>query len=123
MESLGKTGEDLVTVHYKSLGYTILERNFIQHFGKQMGEIDLIASKDQEIVFVEVKTRASNRFGTSFEAIDNSKKRKLVNMVKLYLNLHSQYAGFNPRIDVAAVDIDNTQQPVIILANAIEDLS
>lgn len=123
MGNLGKAGEDLVAAYYENLGFKILDRNYIQRFGKQMGEIDLVASKQNEIVFVEVKTRASARFGTAFEAVDFSKQRKLVNMAKLYLSVHPDCQAYNPRIDVASVDVDNKENPVIILTNAIEDLS
>lgn len=119
---LGRQGEDLTARYYENLGYQILERNFIQHFGKQIGEIDLVATLNSEIVFVEVKTRTSQRFGTALEAVTPGKQRKLVNMVKLYLNLHPQYQNFTPRIDVATVDVDNQLKPVTILMNAIEDL-
>ncbi len=123
MSNLGKTGEDLAAKHYGSLGYEIIDRNYIQRFGRQMGEIDLVAAKDSEIVFVEVKTRTSSRFGSALEAVTLAKQRKLVNVVKLYINLHPQYQNFTPRIDVATVDVDNKLKPVTILMNAIEDLS
>lgn len=119
--NLGKLGEDLVAAHYSKLGYKICDRNFIFPHGKQMGELDLIAAKNNEIVFVEVKTRSNKRFGTPFESVDIYKQRKLVKMAKLYMSLHPKYKGFNFQIDVAAVDIDNPHNPVIILANAIED--
>ena len=122
MNDLGQKGEQLVAQKYAQQGFKLLEKNYIFPRGKQMGELDLIFIKQQEIVFVEVKTRASNKFGTAFDAVDFYKQRKLIKTAKLYLQLHPKYQGFNYRIDVAAVDIDNQQQPVIILTNAIEDL-
>lgn len=121
MNTAGKIGEDLVAEYYAGMGFKIIERNYIPPFGKATGEIDLIACKDKEIVFVEVKTRSNNRFGNSFEAVDIFKQRKLVRTVKLYIHTHPQYQEFNYRIDVAGVDVDNIEKPVIILANAIED--
>lgn len=122
MNELGKLAEELTAQHYVKLGFRVLDKNFIQRFGKQMGELDLVLTKDKAIVFVEVKARRSSRFGSGPEAVDFSKQRKLVNMVKLYLNTHPQYQSMTPRIDVADVDIDNRPQPVIILENVIEDL-
>lgn len=121
MKTLGATGEKLVEEKYLSEGYRLLERNYIFPHGKQMGEIDLIFIKNQELVFVEVKTRSNDRFGGAFEAVDQSKQQKLVRTAKLYLQLHPKFENNNYRIDVAAVDIDNQEQPVIILMNAIED--
>lgn len=122
MTDSGRAGEDLVCRHYQNLGFKLLERNYTAPFGKQTGELDLIFQKDRGIVFVEVKSRSSSKFGTPFEAVDINKQRKLVRTAKMYLHLHPQFTQFDYRIDVAAVNIDNPGQPVIILANAIEDL-
>ncbi|HEX5430031.1 MAG TPA: YraN family protein [Patescibacteria group bacterium] len=119
--NLGQQGEMLVAKHYENLGFRILDRNFIFPKGKQTGELDLVALKDGELVFVEVKTRSSAKFGGPFESVDLGKQRKLVKMTKLYLQLHPELRDKNYRIDVAAVDIDNQHEPVIILPNAVED--
>jgi putative endonuclease len=122
MRELGQKAERLVEEKYREQGFKLLERNYIFPYGKQVGEIDLIFSKDQSLVFVEVKARSNNRFGGPFEAVDMSKQRKLIKTAKLYLQLHKAYQNYNYRIDVAAVDIDNPEKSVIILENAIEDL-
>ena len=123
MSISGQTGEDLACRYYQSLGYQLLDRNYIAPFGKQTGELDLVFQKDREIVFVEVKARSNDKFGGPFEAVNWSKQRKLVNIAKMYMHLHPQFADYNYRIDVAAADIDNVSEPVIILMNAIEDLN
>lgn len=122
MTDSGRAGEDRVCRHYQNLGFKLLERNYAAPFGKQTGELDLIFQKDSQIVFVEVKSRSNTKFGTPFEAVDLGKQRKLVRTAKMYLHLHPNVAQLDCRIDVAAVDIDKPAQPVIILANAIEDL-
>jgi len=122
MHDLGQRGERLVEAKYKALGFKLLERNYIFPHGKQTGELDLVFVKSNELVFVEVKTRSGNSYGTPFEAVDVNKQRKLVKTAKLYLRFHKQYQDYDYRIDVAAVDIDNKDNPVIILVNAIEDL-
>src|SRR5262249_17809263 len=116
--NLGKAGEDLVCADYKANGYRLLERNYVFRKGKQTGEIDLIFAKDKLIVFVEVKTRSSEKFGNAFEAVDYFKQKKLVHTAKLYLQLHPKFTDYDYQIDVAAVDIDNKDKPVIILTNA-----
>lgn len=122
MNDLGRRGEDLVAAKFKQEGYKLLERNYIFPRGKQSGELDLVFIKDREIVFVEVKTRSGSSYGSPFEAVDLNKQRKLVRTAKLYLHLHPKFESLNYRIDVAAVDIDNLINPVIILKNAIEDI-
>lgn len=122
MSELGAVGERLVEEKYLAQGFQLLERNYVFRHGRQIGELDLVFRKNNEIVFVEVKTRKSSSFGGPFEAVDVNKQRKLVRTAKLYLQLHPKFQNYNYRIDVAAVDIDNKQNPVIILENAIEDL-
>ena len=99
-----------------------MEKNYVFRHGRQMGEIDLIFEKEKEIIFVEVKARSGSKFGGPFEAVDSNKQRRLIKTAKLYLQLHPKFSGYNYRIDVAGVDIDNPDKPVIILENAIEDL-
>ena len=60
----GNTGENLATEYLEKQGYTILERNF---YCKQ-GEIDIIAKIKKTLVFIEVKTRKSDTFGTDSQA-------------------------------------------------------
>jgi putative endonuclease len=122
MSKIGLDGERLVEKKYLSFAFKLLERNYIFPKGKQIGEIDLIFIKQEELVFVEVKTRSNNSFGGPFEAVDINKQRKLVKTAKLYLLAYPKYQNYSYRIDVAAVDVDNIENPVIILENAIEDL-
>jgi len=117
----GRDAEELVAANYHSKGFKLLERNYIFPKGKQIGEIDLILTKNREIVFVEVKARSSNKFGRGFESVDFFKQKKLVKTAKLYLQLHPKFQDFDYRIDVAEVDIDKSPPSVIILTNAIED--
>jgi putative endonuclease len=53
----GSFGEQVATEYLKKKGYRILERNYANAKGRRLGELDIIAEYDGEIVFVEVKTR------------------------------------------------------------------
>lgn len=77
---VGKKGEDIAVEYLKKKGYKILERNY----RKQYAEIDIIGEKDQTVVFFEVKTRTSNKFGTPFEAITHWKLRPLIQLAEYY---------------------------------------
>ncbi len=121
MNDSGKIGEDLAAAEYQKQGYKIIARNYIPKTGKQAGELDLVCKKEKEIVFVEVKMRNSKQFGGPFESVDEFKQRKLIQMAKYFMLIHKEYDGYEYRIDVAAVAIDNGNGSVTILTNAIED--
>ncbi len=69
-KDLGKKGEDIACEYLIKNGYQIIERN--KHFSK-FCEIDIIAKYKSKIIFVEVKTRKSNAFGSPMEAITKQK--------------------------------------------------
>lgn len=78
---LGKRGEEIACRYLQEKGYAILETNF--RFGR--GEIDVIAKQQETIVFVEVKTRSSNKYGYPEESVTESKKEKLKETAMEYL--------------------------------------
>lgn len=120
--NLGAVGEELVAQYYSKLGYKVLARNYVYRHGRQSGEIDLVVLKNKELVFIEVKTRRNTKFGSAAESVDFFKQAKLVRTAKIFIQQHPKFNGFDYRIDVAEVDVDNTAKPVIIIPNAIEDL-
>lgn len=78
----GNRGEDLACEYLKKNGYEILERN--KHFSK-LCEIDIIAKLKNKVVFVEVKTRKTDNYGTPFEAITKTKYNNIKTGVLSYL--------------------------------------
>lgn len=64
-EELGRFGENMAAQYLEGEGYEILARNF----RCRLGEVDLIAAKDEELAFVEVKTRSQDDFGRPAEAL------------------------------------------------------
>jgi len=79
--SLGDRGEDLAAASLKKQGYKILERNY----RTPLGEIDLIARHQKALVFIEVKTRTSDRFGAGQEAVHHAKQARLRKLADYYL--------------------------------------
>lgn len=79
--SLGKLGEKAAAKFLKQKGYKILETNFFNPRGKKLGEIDIIARKNGEIIFVEVKTRLSN--GKNILPEENITFKKLYHLNKI----------------------------------------
>jgi putative endonuclease len=102
-------GEDLAADYLKNKGYKIIERNY----RKGYGEIDIVSTKNNLLVFVEVKTRTSNAFGEPFEQITKSKIRTLVKTSEYYKILHPQLPE-GMRIDVISVSLDYESKSNII---------
>jgi putative endonuclease len=98
----GAKGEDLACEYLKKNGYEILERN--KHFSK-FCEIDIIAKYKNKIIFIEVKTRKTNAYGTPLEAITKNKYKNIKTGVLSYLaeNKISDY-----QIDVIGITIHPT---------------
>lgn len=94
-------GEMLAARFLRSRGYRILHKNLRTPFG----EIDIIAERARTLVFVEVKTRLSERFGTPQESITRVKRRHILDNCRYFLK--NRAAG-DPRcrIDVITVEID-----------------
>ena len=73
-------GEDMAVEYLKSKGYKIIDRNFRRGYG----EIDIICTHKNTLIFVEVKTRTSTKFGTPAESITYSKLRSLIKTAEFY---------------------------------------
>lgn len=95
---LGKCGEDFACEYLKKNKYKILERNYKNKFG----EIDIIASFKNAVVFFEVKTRFSAKFGKPYEAVNFYKQKKITTAAKLYLVKNGQYYS-DVRFDVIEI--------------------
>ncbi len=78
---LGSTGEKIAADFLKRRGYRIRETNF----RCRTGEIDIIAEKDGCLVFIEVRTKTSLKFGIPEESVTAAKKEKLVNTALTYI--------------------------------------
>ena len=77
----GTTGEELASGFLKKQGYGITEKNYRTKFG----EIDIIAVHRKTVVFVEVKMRTSDLFGTPGEAVNTAKLNKIRKVASYYL--------------------------------------
>ncbi|MDI1354019.1 MAG: YraN family protein [bacterium] len=80
-KQLGLEGEAQAKKHLEEKGYTILEKNW--RFKKY--EVDLIARKDDLIVFIEVKTRKNNTFGEPEVFVTRKKQNFLIAAANQYL--------------------------------------
>ena len=97
---LGKKGEKLVENYLLERGYKLLKRNF----RTPVGEADLVMQENGEIVFVEVKARTSEKFGSPREAVGKEKQKRYYKIALCY----GEKTGGEPnaRFDVAEVYAD-----------------
>lgn len=109
----GKRGEDLATAFLEKKGYGIVERNF----RTRNGEIDIVAIDQSEkpptLVFVEVKTREGNAYGTPLEAITYFKLKFLVRTAMVYSTTHPRLPK-SLRIDAVAVSLGSDGEMIDI---------
>ena len=98
----GKQGENYACRLLQKSGYRIIERNFTSRFG----EIDIIAQDKDTLVFVEVKTRWSRRFGLPEEAVTPQKLFRIKKTGE-YFSLRHPHLPKKLRIDVVAIEIEN----------------
>ena len=94
----GSSGERIAEEYLKKEGYDILARNF----RTRLGEIDIVASKGEYLVFVEVKARKSEAYGFPSESVTYAKQRKTSMVASQYIKLN-MYFGAAVRFDVVEV--------------------
>ncbi len=113
-KALGNRGEWLAAQKLESIGYHIHERNW----RCSIGELDIVAEKNGVLVFVEVRTRHGDKFGTPEESIDQRKQTKLQQVSETYLEEHG-LEDREWRIDVVAIDIGKNNE--VVRLTVIED--
>jgi putative endonuclease len=110
---LGQQGEDLAAEYLSALGYQILERNY--RAGHQ--ELDIIASQNNLLHFVEVKTRRSSQFGFGEDAMHKKKIGLLLQAIDAYLGNFDEEPDW--QLDLIVVEIKARSDPHIIHYQAV----
>jgi len=113
---VGQCGESLAVSYLRRKGYKIIGRNY----RTRCGEIDIVARHRDTLVFVEVKTRRSQRFGNPKWAITPAKRRKLSRVALEYLLKTQGTVRVKARFDVVAIQHTADQPLVEVIANAFE---
>lgn len=103
----GQIGENIAAKYLTDHGLEILSRNYRTRFG----EIDIIAKEKDTYIFVEVKTKIGDQFGTPEEMINPGKVAKVLNMASVYLT--KEGLGDQPcRLDAVAIVLDENLKVV-----------
>lgn len=93
--------------------FEIFEVNFTTRFG----EIDIIAAKDNIMVFIEVKTRTSSNFGMPEESVGTVKASKIKRVAEYYLLKMQNREEFDYRFDIISVQINRSKLKEVISGN------
>lgn len=101
----GRLGEQLAKEYLQKKGYKIIEQNYKTKYA----EIDLVAKKGDKLVFVEVRTKGNEQFGTPEETINHKKKMKLIWNAKAYV-AKKKYKGAY-RIDAICIVLGENEKP------------
>ncbi|MDD3000394.1 MAG: YraN family protein [Candidatus Riflebacteria bacterium] len=114
--ALGIYGEKLALEHLLSLGYKLVCANYrIDDFtsGKKIGEIDLVMTDADDIVFVEVRTKKNDLNGTPLDTITSRKRRQMERCARYYIennSIENRYCRF----DVVGITMtDNSSAPIL----------
>ena len=98
---LGNYGEYIACRILKERGYLILHQKYYTRYG----ELDLIAKDQNQLVFVEVKTRIGKVYGGGLEAITKRKRNHLVRSALCFLQQHN-FQDLPCRFDIIALNLD-----------------
>ncbi len=104
---LGRKGEEIAANYLKKSGFKIIDRNF----RARNTELDIVAVYNNILVFIEVKTRSSDKFGTPLEQIAYFKLRSLIKAAEFYKFTHKNLPE-QMRIDAISVQF-NSKEPIV----------
>jgi len=115
----GILGENLACEFLGNNGYSIIERNF----RCPGGEADIIAQRQDMLVFVEVRTKTSRQFGSPEESITPTKMDHMRNVAAYYWQSHSDLPE-SWRIDVIAIEMNSHGRVsrIELIENAVSDV-
>lgn len=99
----GADAEDQALRWCQQQGWALVARNF----QVKVGEIDLICQDGDTLVFIEVRQRRNERFGSASASVTPAKQKKLIRAAQCYLQANPAKARYGARFDVLALDRDN----------------
>ena len=102
-QKIGEKGEKLAIKFLKKKKYKIVDRNYR---ADRYGELDIIAKTGDELVFVEVKTKTDEQFGSPEEEFTYQKKKRMRRAIQNYL-FKKDLTNKEWRADLIAVEIIN----------------
>ncbi len=99
----GRWGEARAATHYRALGFEVLDAGWRAPERELQGDIDVVARRDDLIVFCEVKARRSKRYGSAANAVTAAKQAQVRRLAESWLRAAGSPA-VDVRFDVVAID-------------------
>lgn len=99
-QQTGSQGEEIAQKHLCQQGYRVIETNFFCKYG----EIDLIAQKDDELFFVEIRRRIGQEYGSALESASIKKQQKMRRCAQFYLNSSPEWHETPAHLSFLAID-------------------
>jgi putative endonuclease len=115
-QQTGKLGERLALEYLQKEGYTIATTNW--HCAE--GEIDIVAQKNGETIFVEVRAKSSSEFGTPAESVTRRKQEKLIATAERYISETAESGEW--RIDFIGIEFTSSGSRLEHIPNAVGSL-
>ena len=106
--SIGNIGEEAAVQALKKRGYKIIARNY----RTKMGEIDIVAKDGEYTVFVEVRLRKRNAFGSPADTIDRRKQQKIIKTAQMYAVKNDIY-DTPMRFDAVLINADTDGEKLV----------
>ena len=112
-KQVGNKGESLAEDYIKRKGYNIIQRNY----RCRLGEIDIIAKDDDTIVFIEVRTKQNENFGTPQDSVTSTKMSKISKTALSFIH-EKNLSGFSYRFDFIAITFSQGKPNIEHIENA-----
>ena len=109
---VGSTGEKAAVDYLKKKKYKIISRNYQTYFG----ELDIICTHQNYIIFVEVKTRSDNYMVSGRDAVTKSKQKRIIKAAMQYMQ--SYKPNYQPRFDVIEITVGKDKDNIVHIENA-----
>ncbi len=115
---IGNQAEKIALKFLSERGLNLIEQNYLT----KLGEIDIIMldKVEQVLVFVEVRYRQNNKFGSATDSVNSTKQTKLINTAKLYLQTHDEYDDFICRFDIIGLEYGLKNPKITWIKDAFE---
>jgi putative endonuclease len=110
-KNIGSKGEDIACEYLLSKGYKILNRNWI--FNHK--EVDVVAVKDNELVFVEMKTRNTDFFEDPYNCVSKRQQKCIIDVAEAYINKFD--LDYEVRFDVVGI-VTNEHNKIVHIESA-----